>query len=165
MPGKTYRLSIIFKGTKRKTGDSDAVIFTHGPGGARPRVLFPDDAGSSGDRPTTFAAISQHIAQERARAKVVKAQEKVKDKEMEKDGVAVSKSVAALIKLKGEIKADKLPSFMKEDNALNKLIAEGKNLHDVVSAAPEEDLGALTLKKDEYRVSCAATTKAFKCFK
>ena len=77
--------------------------------------------------------------EEQARAKSARAHEKLKSNELKKVSLNLNKFLSGLQKLKSEIKDEKLPPFMKEDNALAKLINEGKELQDMMAAGPSDN--------------------------
>ena len=167
MIGPTYRVSIISKNIKRKHGDLDEnVAYFSADGGREPfSNLRGSGASTSSDRPESSVSIQTHITEEQARAKAAKALEKHNSNELKKVSFSLNKFMSGLRTLKSEIRYDKLPHFMKEDNALNKLINDGKQLQDVVGAASGDNAQAMRNKVDQFGTSCIAIAKAFKAFK
>ena len=151
--GLTYRVAIISKTTKRKHGnlDEDVAYFAaDGDQGLLPNLRGSGASSSSSERPVTSAAINAHIVEERGRAKSARAFERLKSNELKKVSLNLNKSLAALQKLKSEIKDEKLPLFMKEDNALTKLINEGKALQDMVAAGSSDNAQVMRNKVDQF---------------
>jgi len=140
--GLTYRVAIISKTTKRKHGnlDEDVAYFAaDGDQGLLSNLRGSGASSSSSERPVTSAAINAHIAEERGRAKSARAFERLKSNELKKVSLNLNKFLSGLQKLKSEIKDEKLPHFLKEDNALIKLINEGKELQDMVAAGSSDN--------------------------
>jgi len=139
--GLTYRVTIMSKTTKRKAGQLDEAVFlvADGDQGLLPHLRGSGASSSSSERPSTSAAINAHIVEEQARAKSARAHEKLKSNELKKVSLNLNKFLSGLQKLKSEIKDEKLPPFMKEDNALAKLINEGKELQDMMAAGPSDN--------------------------
>ena len=165
--GLTYRVSIISKTNKRKHGDLDENVAYFGADGGREPFSNRRGSGASStsDRPESSAAINAHIAEERARAKAAKAFEKQKSNELKKASANLGKFMSGLLKLKSVIKDGKLPHFMKEDNALIKLINEGKQLQYLLATASVDNAQVMRNKVDQFGTSSTAVTKAFNAFK
>ena len=164
--GPTYRVSIISKNIKRKHGDLDEnVAYFSADGGREPfSNLRGSGASTSSDRPESSVSIQTHITEEQARAKAAKALEKHKSNDLKKVSFNLNKFMSGLTKLKSEITYDKLPHFMKEDNALNKLIETGKQLQEQVAATSSDNAHVMKNKVDEFGTGSIAITKAFKAF-
>jgi len=150
--GLTYRVTILSKTTKRKAGQLDEAVFlvADGDQGLLPHLRGSGASSSSSERPVTSAAINAHIAEERARAKTARAFEKLKSNELKKVSFNLNKFLSGLTRLKSEIKDEKLPHFMKEDNALIKLINEGKELQDMVAAGSSDNAQVMRNKVDQF---------------
>ena len=99
--------------------------------------------------------------------------EKMKSIELKKVSFKLNKFMSGLTKLKSEIKDEKLPHFMKEDNALIKLINYGKQLQDTIGSGDDEqedaakgdDVQEMRLKVDKFGNSCIVIARMFKAFK
>ena len=152
MVGVTYRVVIRSRTTKRKHGDifEDVAYFAADGDQGLLSNLRGSGASSSSERPVTSAAINAHIAEERARAKTARAFEKLKSNELKKVSFNLNKFMSGLTRLKSEIKDEKLPLFMREDNALTKLINEGKALQDMVAAGSSDNAQVMRNKVDQF---------------
>ena len=151
--GVTYRVVIRSRTTKRKHGDIFEDVAYFAADGDQGLLSNPRGSGassSSSARPLTSVAINAHIAEERERCKSAKAQEKLKSNELKKVSLNLNKSLAAMQKLKSEIKDEKLPLCMKEDNALTKVINEGKALQDMVAAGSSDNAQVMRNKVDQF---------------
>ena len=151
--GLTYRVAIISKTTKRKHGnlDEDVAYFAaDGDQGLLSNLRGSGASSSSSERPVTSAAINAHIAEERERSKTARAFEKLKSNELKKVSLNLNKFLSGLTRLKSEINDGKLPHFMKEDNALIKLVNEGKELQDMVAAGSSDNAQVMRNKVDQF---------------